>query len=182
MNYRKKLMFLPLLFIIADCSGQNELEEPTPIPSLVPSLEAATPLPTAVQPETTTGGNWALTFRYDFPEMFWEPGDHTYGFVIECPNTNFDFKTEWIFFRVTENAEHVPFPIYLRLNGLSMEPFTPTYSQEARIHPDQETAAIVHLVGLTEEQVEEARSECDLLIGWDRAAPQNLEPMDAFKP
>ena len=177
-----KILIFPLMLIMAACSNQNELEEPTPIPSPVPSLEAATPLPTAVQPETTTGGDWALTFRYDFPEMFWEPGDHTYGFVIECPNIGYDYNGEWLFFRVTENTEHVPFPIFLRLNGLSMEPFTPNYSQEDRIHPDQETAAMVHLVGLSEEQVEEARSECEILIGWDRAAPQTLVPMDAFRP
>jgi hypothetical protein len=182
MNHLVSIIFFSLVLIIVACSNQNELEEPTPIPTAVPSVEAATPLPTAVQPDGPVGGSWAVTFRYDFPESYWRPGDHSFGFLIECPDLAYDFSTEWLIFKATEEVDHIPIPVYLRLNGLSVEPFSPAYMQQSVIHPDQDTAAVVHLVGLSEEQAEEAWDECEALIAWDQSSPKAMEPVDVFKP
>lgn len=176
------IIIFPLVFVIVACGIQNELEEPTPMPSDVPSVESATPLPTAVQPDSAVGGSWAVTFRLDFPENYWLPGDHSFGFLIECPDLAYDFSTEWLIFKATEEVDHLPSPVYLRLNGLSLEPFSPAYMQQSVIHPEQETAAVVHLVGLSEEQVKEAQEECVVLVAWDQSAPKSLEPVDVFKP
>jgi hypothetical protein len=174
-------MILFLSLALAACAGDEAVEEDTPGPPATETPPAPAPLPTAVPPDSAEIGNWAVTFRYDFPDAFWVPGDHTYGFVISCPGQALDFNSEWIFFRVSESTLPQPFPIYLRLYGLSQEPFTPAYLDEGRINPAQATAAVVHLVGLTGEQVEEAQEECEVLLAWDQNPPQALEVSDVFE-
>ena len=172
------IISLTLIVVAAACSNQGEPEEPTPIPS----VQAATPLPTAVPPDSAAGGGYAVTFRYDFPDGYWHLGNHSYGFLNDCPESAYDFSTEWLIFKVTEEVDPVHFPVYLRLNGLSVEPYSPAYMQEFVIHPDQATAAVVHLVGLSEEQAEEAQNECEMLIAWDRSLPKSMEAADIFRP
>ena len=175
------LMILFLSLALAACGADEKGDEDTPAPPATEAPPAPTPLPTAVPPDSAEIGNWAITFRYDFPDAFWVPGDHTYGFVIFCPGQVFDYNGEWIFFRVTENEIPQSFPIYLRLSGLSLEPFRSAYLDENRINPDQATAAVVHLVGLSEEQVEKAREDCEILLAWDRSPPQAMEVSAVFE-
>jgi len=182
MNHLMRIIIFPLVFVIVACGNQNELEEPTPLPTEIPTVLAVTSLPTAVQPDSTTGGGWAITFRFEFPDGYWHLGKHSYGFLFDCPGSTFDFSTEWLIFSVTEEVNPLNFPVYLRLKGLSLEAFTPAYMQRSVIHPDQATAAVVHLVGLSEEQAEEAWDECEALIAWDRSDPDAMEPVDVFKP
>lgn len=181
-----KFVFIMVAFsltiVSAACSNQSEPEDPTPVPSAVASVEAVTPLPTAVPPDSTTGGGYAVTFRYEFPDGHWHLGDHSYGFLIECPELAYDFSTEWLIFKVTEEVDLLNFPLYLRLNGVSIEPYAPSYMQDFVIHPDQATAAVVHLVGLSEEQAELAQNECEMLIAWDQSSPKSMEADDVFKP
>lgn len=179
----KKILLLTFFvsLLLAACGGEAPVEQVTSVPAPTEAPPGPTPLPTAVPPDSVAAGNWAITYRYDFTDAFWVPGDHTYGFKIFCPNLVYDFSGEWIFFRITESAITQSFPIYLRLNGLSSEPFTPGYLQENRINPDQATAAVVHLVGLSEAQVEQSREECEVLIAWDRSPPQVLEVADVFE-
>ena len=172
------IIAVTLIVAAAACSNQSELEEPTPIPS----VEAATPLPTAVPPDGATGGGYAVTFRYEFPDSYWRLGDHSYGFLIECIELDYDIGTEWLIFRATEEVELLSNPVFLRLNGLSIEPYSPVYMQQSVIHPDQSTTALVHLVGLSKEQAVGAQNECEMLIAWDRSLPESMEAADIFRP
>jgi hypothetical protein len=166
--------------LLAACGGDEPVEEVTSVPTPSQAPAGPSPLPTAVPPDSVSSGSWAITYRYDFPDGHWIAGDHTYGFKIFCPNI-YDFSGEWIFFRAAESAITQSQPIYLRLNGLSSEPFRPGYLSENRINPDQATAAVVHLVGLSEVQVEQAEENCEVFVAWDRSPPQLLEVADVFE-
>lgn len=180
---RKWLRFfclLPAMLLIIACAEQQPLPTATPAP---------TPLPTAVPPSGDVSqlqqddlGNWAIGFSHDFPGGFWAPGRHRYGFRIECSQLDYDLGSDWQEFFVTDDVPAQPVTLYLRLGGLSGNEFAPVYLPEALLNPEQETTAVVYLVGLSEEAAKRARDSCDVLLGWDQRGAQVLEALEPFQP
>ena len=139
-------------------------------------------LPTAVPP-TGEAGSWAIAFEYEFPGEFWGEGPHRYAFMIRCPIVfEEDFSSDWQNFEVSEGARLQPAPVYLRLQGLSVESFVPAYVSNAVIHPVQQTLAVAYLVGLSRSDAEQAVSECEAAIFWDDKGGRALTAKEPFQP
>lgn len=170
----KRWLFVILLLWLAACA---EAAPATPFP---------TPLPTAVPPApgTNAGGAWGISFSYRFPEAFWPAGVHRYAFNLSCPEDmpQLQFAGNWNQFSVSEDHGLSTEPIYLRLNGLALDPFTPNYLPDPGLHPNQDTTAIVHFLGLSLETAQRAGRECEAFIAWDQVPPQLLTPLEPFQP
>ncbi|MDX1688787.1 MAG: hypothetical protein R3248_12455 [Candidatus Promineifilaceae bacterium] len=165
-----------LALLAVGCGAAAPSAEPTETP---PPLPSATSLPTTAPAE----GNWAVAFTHTFEPDFWAPGGHRYGFRAECPAIDYELASEWQLFTVSEEQTSPdPRPVYLRLRGLSVERFAPSYAPDAIIHPGQETTAILWIVGLSEEQAREAASGCEALIGWDQRGFQPLTAEEPIQP
>ena len=72
--------------------------------------------------------------------------------------------------------------LYLRLHGLSADPFNPTVIANDQIHPDRPIVAIMHFVGLTQQTAEMARDACEAIVLWDAFGRQQLTPGEPFQP
>ena len=161
---------------LVGCAARATPAPPTPTP-IVP-----TSLPTAVGPEAQPG-TWALSFSYEFPAGFWAEGNHRYGFYMDCPVLQqFNVPSEYRDFTVTQDILPFDSPVYLRLGGLSSGALAPINLDA--IHPDQATIAVVTVVGVTEEQAQQATrpGECDMVIGWDNINAQTLVAAEPFRP
>lgn len=150
---------------------------PTPVP---------TPLPTAVPPaedRSQETGTWAVSFRHDFPPETFGLSEHRYAFLAQCPIVSEeDITTDWHYFEVTDEVLPQPEPLYLRLHGLSADPFNPTVIANDQIHPDRPIVAIMHFVGLTQQTAEMARDACEAIVLWDAFGRQQLTPGEPFQP
>lgn len=170
----KRWLFFFLSLWLVGCA------EPTP------ATPFPTPLPTAVPPvaQPGEGGPWAISFSYQFPEAFWPEGVHRYAFRISCPDDmpQLQFVGNWNQFLVSEDNGFTNETIYLRLNGLGLDPFTPIYLPDPGLHPDQNTTAIIHFLGLSQETADRAGQECEAFIAWDEMPPQLLTPLEPFQP
>lgn len=170
-------LILFLVLLVAGCSTAVA----TPEPVLFPDL------PTAVPPSANaTGGSWAISYSYPFPDNFWAEaeGTHRYAFNLTCPEdlSDLDFASPWSTFEVSARQAPQPETIYLRLQGLSLNGFMPNYLPEAIINPQQSTTAVVHYVGLQKEEAEQVIQNCEGFIAWDQAPPQALIPSEPFQP
>jgi hypothetical protein len=153
--------------------------------STSPAPQIPTPLPTAVPPAESPGepSSWAVGFTHAFPADAWAVGTHRYAFYISCPFIFEDDVTgEWHFFEVSEDVAPQPGEVYLRLNGLSREPFSPVYMSDTIIHPSQPTVAAVYLVGVAEQAARLAEANCEVLIAWDNNTTQTLTAEEPFQP
>ena len=150
---------------------------PTPVP---------TPLPTAVPPaedRSQQTGTWAVSFRYDFPPGTFGLSEHRYAFLAQCPVvSDKDITSDWHQFEVTDEVLPQPEPLYLRLHGLSADPFNPSAMSNDQIHPDRPIVAIMHLVGLTREAADMASSSCEAVLLWDEVGRAILVPGEPFQP
>lgn len=172
----KRLMFLYCLvgLLLVACSGAAPEVLPTPLPTAVPPERPAAP------------GDWAVSFQRTFPPGYWPEGIHRYGYRLQCAppiSTLDDFSSEWQEFQVSgasqpQAGEDV---VFLRLNGISLQPFSPTLAEPV-IHPGQQTVAIIHLLGLTQEDAAQVASQCEVLIGWDEGALVSLTALEPFQP
>lgn len=173
MTYRT-LFFILLLFFLPACSG-NTAEQPD-----------ITRLPTAVPPAGDGAGigSWAVSFTYEFPEAFWPAGVHRYAYNVQCPPeiTAVQLSGEWRQFLVSPDTVISSEPVYLRLNGFSVDPFMPIYLPDDSINPMQDTTAMVTLLGLSEEAAEQAGEACTVMIAWDNFQPQQLTALEPHKP
>lgn len=169
----KYILLLILALFLASCA--NEPAEPLP-----------TPLPTAVYPDAVDDGfgAWAISFAYEFPENFWPAGVHRYAYRLECPPdiTQLSFSGNWNTFSVSDQVGFSPDPVYLRLSGLSLDSFAPLLIPEGTVHPQQDTIAIIHFLGIPKQVAERAAEECTAFIAWDEALPQQLTPIEIFQP
>ena len=162
--------------LLAACTARPGLAPSTPTPA------APTSLPTAVGPEVQPG-TWAVSFSYEFPAGFWLQGDHRYGFYMDCPVLQqFNVPSEYTDFTVTLETTAFDSPVYLRLGGLSTGALAPINLDA--IHPDQATVAVVTVLGVTEDQAQQAdqTSECEIVIGWDTMNAQTLIAAEPFRP
>lgn len=167
---RTKIILLCLLgLVLAACGTASTSNAPTSLPTAVPP--AGMP------------GVWSIGFKYDFPHEFWGPGEHRYGFLVACPFLEDGrISTEWQYFQVSEDALIQPATIYLRVSGLSNAVFSTVYLDNMVMHPRQQTAAVIYLLGISQEDAESAASECEALISWDQAGRAVLETMEPFQP
>ena len=145
------------------------------------AIEVLTSLPTAVPPDGEPGA-WAIGFQYEFPPEFWGKGLHRYAFLVRCPVASAeDISTDWQIFEVSEDAPLQPFPIYLRVQGLSTGAFAPLYLSHMAISPQQQTIAAIYLVGLSERAAVLAR-ECEAMVFWDDVGRRVLVSQEPFQP
>ena len=148
-----------------------------------PAPEVPTPLPTAVPPSGLTGESWTVSFQHEFPAGTFGLGEHRFALLIHCPFMGTeDTNTGWFGFEVSEEATNYPEPVYLRLHGLSREPFNASQMSTNLIHPDQQIVAIVHLVGLPAYVAERTGAGCEIVVFWDSMARQSLMPGEPFQP
>lgn len=169
---------LPLL--LTACSAA---EQATPTPASIPTALPAASLPTAVPPEDNQLNQWALSFSYEFPAGFWPIGQHQYGIFIDCPELGqIENAGEYHLFQVTNAVAEFEAPVYLRLAGLSTGPLDPINLDA--IHPDQQTVAVVTLLGIPEDQARAAASsaDCQMVIGWDQLKAADLAAGEPFQP
>lgn len=158
-----------LVFVLATCApGQ-------PVP---------TPLPTAIPPDTIPEqGSWSIGFQYEFPPGRLAEGMHRYALLIHCPVISpEDEHYGWHLFDISPEAPAAVGPVYLRLFGLSNDPYAVAPLERAVVHPDQPLVAVVHLVGLPRPAAQLAASSCELFVFWDSTGRQLLTPGEPFQP
>jgi hypothetical protein len=93
-----------------------------------------------------------------------------------------DFSSDWQIFEVSEAAQFQSAPVYLRLQGLSLESFVPAYTYNAVIHPVQRTIAVAYVLGMSRTDAEKATSDCEAVIFWDDKGGQTLTAKEPFQP
>lgn len=175
---KRSLLFLMTLIgiLLVGCGAPA----PAAVPAETPPPPSPTPSPVAPTPATDS---WAVAFSHTFEPGFWEPGGHRYGFRASCPAIDYELASDWQLFTVSaEQASPQSFPIYLRLGGLSAERFAPSYAPDAAIHPEQETIAILWIVGLSEDEARQAASGCEAVLGWDQGSIQPLTAEEPLQP
>jgi hypothetical protein len=70
--------------------------------------------------------------------------------------------------------------VFLRIAGLSIDRLgAPTVTT---IHPEQPTVAVVTIAGIAEEDLEQVRNECGVLMSWDLHPVEVLQPQEPFQP
>lgn len=167
-----------LLFLAAGCGAAA----PAAVSTETPAPPAPSPTPSPAAPNSAQG-SWAVGFSHTFEPGFWEPGGHRYGFRAACPAIDYELSSDWQLFTVSaEQASPQPFPIFLRLGGLSLERFARSYAPDAAIHPEQETVAVLWIVGLSEGEARQAASDCEVVLGWDQGRIQPLTAEEPFQP
>jgi hypothetical protein len=146
--------------------------------------EAPTPLPTAVPPDSLPEqGSWAVGFEYEFPPGTFGLGRHRYAFLIHCPVMSAeDSHHGWHYFEISEDVVKQPAPIYLRIFGLSGDPYTLSQVTNNIIHPERQIIAVVHLVGLPKSAATLTASSCEILVFWDNTGRHSLTPGEPFQP
>lgn len=173
---KKSLLFVVVMgFWLIACSSLN------------PAPPAATPLPTAVPPEAMPAGEdggWVVGFQHEFGPNFWEAGIHEYGFYVQCPLPGFeDYGSEWLSFEIDDAAPQVEdVTVYLRIGGVTTEPFTPSYQQGVSFHSSIPTTAVVYFVGVEEETAQELVQTCDGIVTWDGTNTAQLSAIKPFMP
>lgn len=176
---RRVIIFISLIvlaaIVLAACGTPTpRATRPAQLPTAVP------PDPNLVQPGT---GGWAISFLYEFPSDFWEPGPHRYSLTTVCPimpgggqqavSQNFD---------IDENASMHDGSIYFRLSGMSTGPLD-SIQGFAALHPSQATAAVVTFVGLPEESLDLVAERCEAVVAWDGLLlVEVLEPQEPYQP
>ena len=170
---RYRLMIVCILAVVMTACGQKDI------------AVDISPLPTAVGPETGVQGvdvgSWAITFEHVFPSGFWGVGVHRYSFYVHCPIMfQEDIKGEWVLFESSNDEVLQIQPMYLRLAGISSGILSSAFTDI--IHPDQETIAVVTLLGMTENMLSMVGSECSAFIAWDDKGATSMVFGDPFQP
>lgn len=153
---RVRLAILIVSIAVTGCGGE----------SLSPANVAAAP-----------GGTQAVSFTHTFPPGFWEEGEHAYRMVIVCPAQSVGPPV--VRFEVSNEAPQVG-TAYLRFDGPGRHVLSP--ADLPAVHPDDTTVAVVTLAGMTETDVEGARTNCDGSVVYDGLDPETLEPGEPFQP
>ena len=162
------IVSLFISIILAGCNVQTEAP-PTPLPTAIPPSEQA------------GAGDWAISFKHEFPEDAWAVGTHRYHFFVHCPIiTQDDLSTEWVYFEVIDEGNPSEYMVYFRLSGLSSGILTPININAVQI--GQKTTAVITFLGVTEHIAEMAAENCEALVRWDDKPPQLLTMGETFIP
>ncbi|MGD8791368.1 MAG: hypothetical protein PVF47_02355 [Anaerolineae bacterium] len=170
----KRLVVLLILAIwLLSACGAPPTEVPTPLPTAVPPAED--------RPQET--GTWAVSFQYEFPPGTLGLGQHRYAILIHCPVVSAeDISSGWHRFEITDEVLPQSEPLYLRMHGLSAEPYNPTTITNDQIHPERPIVAIVHLVGLPQNLAPMVASSCEAITFWDEVGRHPMTPGQPFQP
>lgn len=137
-------------------------------------------LPPASLPDEIDAEQWAIAFSHEFGRDFWAEGPHVYQMLLDCPAANdAPVDGEFMAFGATGEAPPVDGRVYLRLSGLSTSTLGAPDVQF--INPEQETTAILTVVGISADQVE-AATECVGEFQYDDGQSAPLEPNEPFRP
>jgi serine/threonine protein kinase len=152
---------------------------PTAVPPTVVSLTAVSP---AIAPTSATEvANWAVSFVYNFPTPFWTAGTHEYTLLSACSSVP-DLNGTWTrSFQVSDNAQLIPTPIYLRLGGLYTESLATGRATIEIINPAQSTSAIWSAIQATRSEIDKIVAGCKVSISWDGGSPQILVVQEPFQ-
>lgn len=137
-------------------------------------------LPPASLPDEIASAQWAVAFSHEFGPSFWGEGPHVYQLVLDCPEIEeANVESELVFFDARPDFPTVDVRVHLRLAGLS----TSTMGQPdvSSISTEQETAAMLTVVGLSEDEVI-ASEDCAGEVRWDDGQSAPLEPNEPFRP
>lgn len=137
-------------------------------------------LPPASLPDEIDSAQWAMPYSHEFGPGFWSQGPHVYQLLFDCPEVGEEeVKSELIFFAAGSEYPTLDQQVHLRLQGLATTTMGPPDLQF--VSTDQETTALLTVVGLSDAQVE-AAAECAGEIQWDDGQSAPLQPTEPFRP
>lgn len=137
-------------------------------------------LPPASIPDEIDQAQWAVPFSHGFGEGFWDQGPHAYQLFLDCPAIEEgETQSEVILFAAGEDVPTFDHPIRLRLAGLSTTTMGPPDLQF--VSTQQDTTALITVVGLSDEQAE-AAGDCEGEVFWDEGQSAPLLPQEPFRP
>jgi hypothetical protein len=137
-------------------------------------------LPPASLPDEIEPEQWAVAFSHVFEAGFWGAGPHVYKVILDCPEAGeAQVDGGLAFFSAGPEVPVFDTPVYLRLSGLS----TSRLGQpDLRVmSTEQETTALVTVIGLSTGEVE-AASDCLGEVQYDDAQSAPLRPSPPFRP
>jgi len=137
-------------------------------------------LPPASLPDEIDSAQWAVAFSHEFGPAFWGEGPHVYQLVLDCPAIDeANVESELLFFGAGGDYPTLDTRVHLRLSGLS----TTTMGQPdvSSISIEQETAATLTVVGLSEDEVK-ASEDCAGEVRWDDGQSAAMLPNEPFRP
>lgn len=137
-------------------------------------------MPPASIPDEIDPEQWAVEFSHDFGPAFWGEGPHAYQLFLDCPGLEeAQVESEVNLFAASTDFPTFDDPVRLRIAGLSTTPLGP--SDLSFVNPDQDTIALITVVGLSQAEVDEA-SQCTGEVFWDEGQSAPLEPEEPFRP
>ena len=136
-------------------------------------------LPPASMPDEFETSGYAVQFVREFDAGAWSLGEHSYTMALDCPETGFaPFRSGEVGFTVNEAAQLFREPVYLRLTGQSR--LQTGGASAMTIHPEQTTAAVISLIGITEEGAT-ASADCVAELVMDTGDTYELLPGEPFR-
>lgn len=138
-------------------------------------------LPPASLPDEIDRAQWAVPFSHEFGPGFWAEGPHVYQLLFDCPEAldEEQVASELRFFGVGPDFPTFDQPVHLRLQGLSTTTIGPPDVQV--VNTEQETTALLTVVGLSDAEAEAAEG-CVGEVQWDDGQSAPLEPGAPFRP
>jgi len=136
-------------------------------------------LPPAELPQVFEPTLWTIAFSHRFDVGHWTDGDHTYSLHLDCPEAiETPVDTDDLGFAVS-STNPLGMPVFLRLAGLSTTTTGPR--NVVNVSSQEETAAVISLLGLDIDQAEAAQ-QCDGEVRWDTVNSAPLVPSEPFRP
>ena len=136
-------------------------------------------LPPASLPDQIEEGIWAVSFIHEFGEGFWEEGNHVYQLALDCSEIDSDpIASSPISFQVSPLNPPIDL-VFLRLSGLADSLLGP--ANVGAFNPQQATAAVITVLGLSESQARGAMESCAGTVTWDLAGSADLLPSELFQ-
>lgn len=135
-------------------------------------------LPAAPQPEEFESGPWAVEFSADLAAGFWTEGAHRYQIWLECEPLG---PREWSQhnFESDTTTPLYSADVYVRFRGLSEHKTGPTGIKH--INVEQETTALVTVLGLEQTQAEQAAAECIAELRLEDGTVVSMPPTAPFR-
>lgn len=159
-------ILLAVLLLLTACSQPEPLE--------------GIDLPPASIPDDIDSAQWAVPFSHEFGPGFWEQGPHAYQLFLDCPDIEEgETQSEVILFAAGEDFPTLDDPVRMRLVGLSTRTMGPPDLRF--VSTEQDTTALITVVGLSDEQVQ-AAARCEGEVFWDDGESAPLLPQEPFRP